>query len=86
MSSERDPSSEPLELIERFQSILTGSWKTQALFAAAELRIADLLATGPRTSLELASSIGAHSGALLRLLRALSAIGVCAEREDGRSS
>jgi SAM-dependent methyltransferase len=72
-----------MALIERFQSILTGSWKAQALYAAAELRIADFLAAGPRTSADLAASAGAHPQSLHRLLRALSALDLCAERTDG---
>ena len=83
MNSETAPSSKALELTERFQSILTGSWKTQALYVAAELRIADLLAAGPRTSADLASSVGAHPHSLHRLLKALSALDICAERDDG---
>jgi hypothetical protein len=83
MRLETVPEADSLELIERFQSILTGSWKTQALYVAAELRIADLLASGPRTSADLASSVGAHPHSLHRLLRALSALDICLERDDG---
>jgi hypothetical protein len=84
MGSETAPGADILELTERFQSILTGSWKTQALYVAAELKIADLLATGARTSAELAAAAGADAPSLHRLLRALSALGLCEEREDGR--
>lgn len=82
MNSET-PSSNAMELTERFQAILTGSWKTQALYVAAELRIADLLAAGPRTSADLAASLGTDPQSLHRLLRALSALDMCAERDDG---
>ncbi|MGH9550503.1 MAG: methyltransferase, partial [Terriglobales bacterium] len=51
----------------------------QALYVAAELRIADLLSDGPRTSAELASATGAHEPSLHRLLRALTAIDICKE-------
>jgi orsellinic acid C2-O-methyltransferase len=70
-------------LADRFTSILTASWKTKALCVAAELRLADLLADGPRTATQLASSTLTEPQALHRLLRALSAIDICAEREDG---
>ncbi|WP_119299612.1 methyltransferase [Dongia deserti] len=83
MSSETPQSLNAPELVERFQSILTGSWKTQALHVAAELRLADLLAAGPRTSADLALSVKAHPHSLHRLLRALSALDICAERADG---
>jgi SAM-dependent methyltransferase len=83
MSLEKDPDADGLVLGERFQAILTGSWKTQALYVAAELRLADLLAEGPKTSAELAASTGADVHALHRLLRALTSFDICAEREDG---
>jgi len=83
MSSDKVLNSEAQELVERFQAILTGNWKTSVLAVAAELRIADLLATGPRTGAEMASATGAHPPSVHRLLRALSTIGICAEREDG---
>jgi len=73
-----------MELAERFQSILTGSWKTQVLHVAAELRLADLLAAGPRTSAELAAAVDAHPHAMHRLLRAMSALELCVEQGDGR--
>ena len=60
-----------------------GSWKTQAIRVAAELRIADLLEQGPRTHEDLASTTRMHAHSLRRLLRALVVIGVCDEMEDG---
>ena len=83
MTPQTAPSPDVLELTERFQSILTGSWKTQALHVAAELRIVDHLAAGPRTSADLALAAGVHAHSLHRLMKALSALGICAEREDG---
>lgn len=50
-----------------------------ALRAACDLRVADLLADGPRTVIDLAEAAGADPGALLRLLRALAARGVFTE-------
>jgi orsellinic acid C2-O-methyltransferase len=81
MTTQNAPSSQ--ELAERFQSILTGSWKTQVLYVAAELRLAELLAAGPRSSADLASSVGAHPQSMHRLLRALSALELCVEHGDG---
>ena len=43
----------------------------QAIYVPAKLSIPDLLASGPKTSAELASDCGAHAPALERLLRAL---------------
>jgi hypothetical protein len=56
----------------------------QAISVAASLRIADLLADGPRPADELAAEAGAHPDALARLLRALAAHGVFAETAPGR--
>lgn len=53
-----------------------------ALRAACDLRIADLLADGPRTVAELAEAAGARPAPLLRLLRALAARGVFTEVHD----
>lgn len=54
------------------------------LYVAAKLGLADLLADGPRSSAELAGSLGAHAPSLHRILRALVALGVCLEEPDGR--
>ncbi len=57
---------------------------SQAIHAAASLRIADLLEDGPKSADELAKDAGAHAPALYRLLRALASVGVFAEQADGR--
>jgi hypothetical protein len=57
-------------------------WVSQALFVAAKLGLADLLAAGPKTAAEM--SHGVHERALSRLLRALASVGVFAEDDDGR--
>src|SRR5579862_5570982 len=64
--------------------LLNGYRVTQALYVAARLGIADRLATGPKTSGELARASGAHAGALRRLLRALVSFGVFAEDAGDR--
>lgn len=63
--------------------ILHGNWKTRALCAAVELRVADLLLDGPRSVTELATATEAHAPALARLLRALTTLGVCTEPAEG---
>lgn len=70
----------------RLQEIVSGSWQAQAIYVAAELRIADLLAGGPRTSADLAQATGADEASLHRLLRALSTIDICREHADGSFS
>jgi SAM-dependent methyltransferase len=54
----------------------------QALYVVAELGLADLLATRPRTSAELAQAAGAHAPSLYRVLRTLASLGVFVEQED----
>ncbi|HQH28368.1 MAG TPA: methyltransferase dimerization domain-containing protein, partial [Oligoflexia bacterium] len=65
--------------IQFFRQIFGGAWVTQAIFASAELGIADLLASGPLGINELAERTGTNSSALYRLLRALASAGVFAE-------
>jgi O-methyltransferase domain len=57
----------------------TGPWTGQALYAAAKLGVADHLTDGARTVADLAGACGADAGALYRILRALSMIGIFAE-------
>jgi hypothetical protein len=55
----------------------------QMVCVAAELRIADFLAGGPKHVDELAQATKSHAPSLHRLLRALASLDLCAEREDG---
>lgn len=63
--------------------MMTGSWVSQAVYVAARLGIADLLASGPQSVDELAASAGASPRELFRLLRFLAGAGIFAELEDG---
>jgi orsellinic acid C2-O-methyltransferase len=56
---------------------------SQVACVAAELRIADLLASGPKDAGELARATGTHGPSLHRLLRALASLELCTERDDG---
>jgi len=66
------------------RQMIFGFWAARALYVAAELGVADLLASGPRTSDELASACGADAPALYRVLRALASMGVVSELEARR--
>lgn len=57
----------------RLARLTDGYVVTQLLWVAAELRIADALAGGPRTAEELADKVGADAVALRRVLRGLAA-------------
>lgn len=63
--------------------MITGYQRSQALYVAAKLGIADLLADGPKTVEELANASGAHAPSLYRLLRALASEGVFREQDTG---
>src|SRR5262245_15830586 len=56
----------------------------RAVYAAARLGLADLLAAGPRTVEELALATGTHGRSLHRLLRALASQSVLTEAEPRR--
>jgi hypothetical protein len=64
--------------------MLLGNRVQQAVYVAAKLGVADLLADGPLPVEELARGAGAHPDGLRRLLRALASFGVFAEDDDGR--
>jgi SAM-dependent methyltransferase len=60
-----------------------GGWITQAIHVAAVLGVADHLAAGGIAIGDLAQRVGAHPGALERLLRALASVGIFAESAPG---
>lgn len=63
--------------------LILSLWAPQTIHTAAALGIPDLLSGGPRRSDELAHAAGAHPGALYRLLRAMVALELCVQTEDG---
>jgi hypothetical protein len=62
---------------------LRGALVTRALGLAADLRVAQALAAGPRSSEELARERGADADSLYRVLRALASDGIFKETEPG---
>ena len=70
--------------VQRFLALVTASFVTASLHTVAVLGIADLLVDGPRSAEDLARATETRPDSLRRLLRALAAHGVFAEREDGR--
>jgi SAM-dependent methyltransferase len=62
--------------------MLGGYWITQAIYVAAELGIADMLAKGPLTVEALAEQSDADSKSLYRVLRALASAGIFSENGD----
>jgi len=72
------------DLKNQMNQLIRGYWTTQAIYVAAELRIADLLANGPRHPEDLAKEAGVKGHMLYRVLRALASSGIFAETSDGR--
>ena len=72
--------------VQLMNQMIVGSWMTQAIYVAAEIGVADLLSSGPRTADELARETGVHSASLYRVLRALASADIFREEDDGRFS
>lgn len=64
--------------------LILATWMSQAIQAAAELRVADALASGPLPLQTLASRVDADPDALSRLMRALISRGVFDQDRRGR--
>ena len=79
--NEIDPASD--EITAKLEDALAGYQKTQVLYVAAKLGIADRLGAGPQRAEALASAIGADPAALYRLLRALEYLGAVHEPSPG---
>lgn len=75
--SEIDTKATPLLLLQ----MITGTWVSQAIYAAAKLEIADIIKDGAKSINELAIATNTHAPYLYRLLRALSSVGVFTEIE-----
>src|SRR5262245_20410896 len=65
-------------------ALVSAGLMSQAVYVAAELGIADLLARGRKDLAELAQASGSSAPSLHRLLRALASLGVCTECDDGK--
>ena len=74
------------ETLFRVIDLCMGKWRAQAVYAAAELGVADALASGPRAVGEIARAVGAHEESLYRLLRALTVVGLFHEEGERRFS
>lgn len=68
---------------EALQEHILGYQRTQVLYVAARLGLADRLAEGPTDADALASRVHAHPESLYRLLRALEVLGIVGEPEPG---
>ncbi len=69
---------------QQLTQMITGYWISRAIYVAAKLRIADLLADGPRSAEDLAKTAGVAPRPLYRVLSALAGVGVFSQEADGR--
>ena len=72
-----------VDLNARLWDLLRGAMSTKAFGIAADLKVADALAAGPRPVTELADKTGADERTLYRILRALASDGVFEEEAPG---
>ena len=75
------PAAQPLPPEAFLTQMAFGAMMTQALYVAARLKVADLLAEKSQTISELAAATNTHERSLYRLLRSLASIGVFEETE-----
>jgi O-methyltransferase domain/Dimerisation domain len=71
----KDPNPAPPVLFQ----MATAYWTSQAIYVAAKLGIADLLANGPQSCAALAAATRSDSESLFRLMRALASAGVLSQ-------
>jgi hypothetical protein len=64
--------------------MFASSWVAVALYTAAKLGIADHLAGGARSAVELAPALGAHAPSLHRFMRTLAGLGILTEGDGQR--
>lgn len=65
-------------------SLVMGGFTSATIGAAARLGVADVLAEGPATGVDLAKAVDADPDALESLMKAVTALGVFARDEEGR--
>jgi hypothetical protein len=61
-----------------------GAWVAAGLYGAAKLGLADHLADGPRSAIDLATVTGTHAPSLYRFMRTLAGFGIFTEGEGQR--
>lgn len=63
---------------------IISAWRTQALYAAVQLGVVEVIAEKPQSAAELATRLQCNLDGLTRLLRALCSLDICQELPDGR--
>ncbi len=80
-ASPAEPTGEERAAAAELLQLIWGLHISRAVYLAAELGVADLLAAGPRPAAALARATGTDEAALYRVLRLLAALGVLTEPE-----
>src|SRR6266436_191781 len=83
MTDRNEATATSATLATRVLDLIGAGWMSQAICAAAELGIPDLIAGGCHSIDELASAARCDRDSLRRLLRGLATLGLCIEADDG---
>jgi hypothetical protein len=84
MSSEMSAASNALPPHAQLIQMGAASWISAVVYAAAKLGLADHLADGPKSALELAGTTHTHAPSLHRLMRTLASLGILTEQAAQR--
>jgi hypothetical protein len=84
MSDNQSVASETVLPHAQLIQMATGKWVAAIVYAAAKLGIADHLADGPRSAMELSFATRTHAPSLHRLMRTLAGLGILTERDAQR--
>jgi hypothetical protein len=84
MSDNQSVASEAVPPHAQLIQMATGKWVAAIVYAAAKLGIADHLADGPRSAMELSGATRTHAPSLHRLMRTLASLGILTERDAQR--
>ena len=78
--SNRDPQAQPVSpSTQMMQFLWPGAMAMQAIYVAAKFALADLVASGPKSTNELADATHTHGPSMGRFLRALTSLGIFTE-------
>lgn len=77
-----EPTAEERAAAAAVLGMIGGIHISRAVYVAAELGIADILASGPRTAAQLSEATRTHQPSLYRVLRLLASLGVLIEHEN----
>lgn len=84
MSDDHEAVSQALPPHAQLIQMGAASWVSAVVYAAAKLAIADHLAAGPKSAVELAGATRSHAPSLHRFMRTLAGLGILTERDAHR--